>query len=41
MGFAGGTLTTVEGEPFAYGKAEQGFKNGWFVARGGPEGSGA
>ncbi|MGZ6027671.1 MAG: 3'(2'),5'-bisphosphate nucleotidase CysQ [Caulobacteraceae bacterium] len=32
---AGGTLTTPEGEPFAYGKADKGFKNGWFVARGG------
>ena len=31
---AGGRLTTVEGEPFVYGKADQGFKNGWFVARG-------
>jgi 3'(2'), 5'-bisphosphate nucleotidase len=31
---AGGRLTTVEGEPFIYGKADQGFKNGWFVARG-------
>jgi 3'(2'), 5'-bisphosphate nucleotidase len=32
---AGGTLTTPDGEPFLYGKADQGFKNGWFVARGG------
>ena len=32
---AGGTLKTVEGEPFLYGKADKGFKNGWFVARGG------
>ena len=32
---AGGRLTTPEGEPFAYGKAAEGFKNGWFVARGG------
>jgi 3'(2'), 5'-bisphosphate nucleotidase len=32
---AGGSLTTVEGEPFVYGKAAEGFKNGWFVARGG------
>jgi 3'(2'), 5'-bisphosphate nucleotidase len=32
---AGGTLTTPEGEPFRYGKADKGFKNGWFVARGG------
>jgi len=27
-------VTTPEGEPFVYGKADQGFKNGWFVARG-------
>ena len=32
---AGGRLTTDQGEPFAYGKADQGFKNGWFCARGG------
>ncbi|MDR3507398.1 MAG: 3'(2'),5'-bisphosphate nucleotidase CysQ [Caulobacteraceae bacterium] len=32
---AGGGLTTPEGEPFLYGKSEAGFKNGWFVARGG------
>ncbi|MDR3510081.1 MAG: 3'(2'),5'-bisphosphate nucleotidase CysQ [Caulobacteraceae bacterium] len=32
---AGGRVTTPEGEPFVYGKADQGFKNGWFVARGG------
>jgi 3'(2'), 5'-bisphosphate nucleotidase len=32
---AGGQLTTVEGQPFAYGKTATGFKNGWFVARGG------
>jgi 3'(2'), 5'-bisphosphate nucleotidase len=32
---AGGRITTPEGEPFVYGKADQGFKNGWFVARGG------
>jgi 3'(2'), 5'-bisphosphate nucleotidase len=32
---AGGTLTTPEGEPFLYGKAKDGFLNGWFVARGG------
>lgn len=31
---AGGRLTTLEGEPFLYGKASDGFKNGWFVARG-------
>ncbi len=33
---AGGSLTTSEGDPFVYGKAEAGFRNGWFVARGGP-----
>lgn len=32
---AGGRVTTPEGEPFVYGKADQGFRNGWFVARGG------
>lgn len=32
---AGGSVTTPEGEPFHYGKADQGFLNGWFVARGG------
>lgn len=32
---AGGRLTTPEGEPFLYGKAVDGFRNGWFVARGG------
>jgi 3'(2'), 5'-bisphosphate nucleotidase len=32
---AGGRLTTPEGEPFGYGKASEGFRNGWFVARGG------
>jgi 3'(2'), 5'-bisphosphate nucleotidase len=32
---AGGSVTTPDGEPFVYGKADQGFKNGWFVARGG------
>lgn len=32
---AGGRVTTPEGEPFGYGKAGQGFRNGWFVARGG------
>lgn len=32
---AGGTVLTPEGEPFAYGKAREGFRNGWFVARGG------
>ena len=31
---AGGRFTTPEGEPFLYGKADQGFRNGWFVARG-------
>ncbi|MBS0359944.1 MAG: 3'(2'),5'-bisphosphate nucleotidase CysQ [Proteobacteria bacterium] len=32
---AGGRFTTPEGEPFGYGKAQDGFRNGWFVARGG------
>jgi 3'(2'), 5'-bisphosphate nucleotidase len=32
---AGGKVTTPEGEPFTYGKAQDGFRNGWFVARGG------
>jgi 3'(2'), 5'-bisphosphate nucleotidase len=32
---AGGSLVTQEGAPFLYGKAHEGFKNGWFVARGG------
>ncbi len=31
---AGGYLTTPEGQPFIYGKAHAGFRNGWFVARG-------
>lgn len=32
---AGGSVLTPEGQPFAYGKAQDGFRNGWFVARGG------
>jgi len=32
---AGGSLLTPEGGPFLYGKADAGFRNGWFVARGG------
>lgn len=32
---AGGSVLTPEGQPFAYGKASEGFRNGWFVARGG------
>ena len=32
---AGGSVLTPEGQPFVYGKADQGFRNGWFVARGG------
>ena len=32
---AGGSLTQPDGAPFRYGKADQGFRNGWFVARGG------
>ena len=31
---AGGRVTTPEGEPFLYGKAADGFRNAWFVARG-------
>lgn len=31
---AGGSVLTPEGEPFAYAKAREGFRNGWFVARG-------
>jgi 3'(2'), 5'-bisphosphate nucleotidase len=31
---AGGTFTQPDGSPFIYGKADQGFRNGWFVARG-------
>jgi len=31
---AGGRLTTPEGEPMVYGKADARFLNGWFVARG-------
>ncbi|HEX2800497.1 MAG TPA: 3'(2'),5'-bisphosphate nucleotidase CysQ [Phenylobacterium sp.] len=31
---AGGRLTTPEGGSFAYAKAQAGFRNGWFVARG-------
>lgn len=31
---AGGSVTTHEGQPFVYGKAREGFRNGWFVARG-------
>jgi 3'(2'), 5'-bisphosphate nucleotidase len=32
---AGGRVSTPDGEPLVYGKAAAGFKNGWFVARGG------
>ena len=32
---AGGSLLTPEDQPFLYGKAADGFRNGWFVARGG------
>jgi 3'(2'), 5'-bisphosphate nucleotidase len=31
---AGGRVTTPGGAPFIYGKATDGFRNGWFVARG-------
>jgi len=30
---AGGRFTQPDGAPFVYGKADQGFRNGWFVAR--------
>jgi len=32
---AGGRMTAPDGQPFSYGKAGEGFRNGWFVARGG------
>ena len=32
---AGGRLLQPDGAPFLYGKADLGFRNGWFVARGG------
>jgi 3'(2'), 5'-bisphosphate nucleotidase len=32
---AGGSVRQPDGSPFLYGKADQGFRNGWFVARGG------
>ena len=32
---AGGRVTTPDGEAFLYGKADEKFRNGWFVARGG------
>jgi len=32
---AGGAFTQPDGSPFTYGKADQSFRNGWFVARGG------
>ena len=32
---AGGTLASADGTPFLYGKADKGFRNGWFVAKGG------
>jgi 3'(2'), 5'-bisphosphate nucleotidase len=31
---AGGRLTTLDGDPFLYGKAGEGFRNGPFIARG-------
>ena len=31
---AGGQVQTPEGQDVAYGKAEAGFRNGWFVAKG-------
>lgn len=35
---AGGSVATPAGAPFVYGKATEGFRNGWFVARGGSRG---
>jgi 3'(2'), 5'-bisphosphate nucleotidase len=32
---AGGSVRQPDGTPFLYGKADQGFRNGFFVARGG------
>ena len=32
---AGGSLVQPDGAPFCYGKSDHGFRNGWFVARGG------
>ena len=32
---AGGTVRSPDGAPFLYGKADERFLNGWFVARGG------
>jgi 3'(2'), 5'-bisphosphate nucleotidase len=32
---AGGSFTNRTATAFTYGKADQGFRNGWFVARGG------
>ena len=32
---AGGSVLTPDGGPFLYGKAQDQFRNGWFVARGG------
>ena len=32
---AGGSVLNPDGTPFLYGKADKGFRNGWFVARGG------
>ena len=32
---AGGTVKMLDGAPVFYGKANEGFRNGWFVARGG------
>ena len=37
---AGGRLSGPDGAAFVYGKAQQGFKNGWFVARGAASQSG-
>jgi 3'(2'), 5'-bisphosphate nucleotidase len=34
---AGGTVLNYDGSPLIYGKADEGFRNGWFVARGVPQ----
>jgi 3'(2'), 5'-bisphosphate nucleotidase len=31
---AGGSVLTPDGSSLGYGKAAEGFRNGWFVARG-------
>ena len=31
---AGGSVVAEDGSDFVYGKADKGFRNGWFIARG-------